>query len=113
MDCIFCKIGRGEISSDTVHEDEIVRVFKDIHPKAPVHLLVIPKEHVESIAHLEEAGHDAMVAHMIFAAKRVAKEKGLTGYKLLFNVGRDGGQLVDHLHLHILGGWSNAISEDI
>lgn len=107
MDCIFCKIGKGEIPSDTVFEDDTVRVFKDIHPKAPVHLLVIPKEHVESIAHLVD-DHRDLVQRIIFAAKHVAAGQGLTGYKLVFNVGRDGGQVVDHLHLHVLGGWNDA-----
>lgn len=104
MDCLFCKIGKGEIPSDTVFEDEEVKVFCDIHPKAPVHLLVIPKEHIESIAHLA-GGHDELIAKIIFTAKRIAADQSLTGYKLVFNVGRDGGQAVDHLHLHVLGGW--------
>lgn len=112
INCIFCKIGKGEIPSDTVFEDENVRVFRDIHPKAPVHLLVIPKEHVESIAHLHDS-HGDLIANVIFTAKRIAAEQGLTGYKLVFNVGRDGGQVVDHLHLHILGGWGKNETQDI
>ena len=104
VNCIFCKIAEGSIPSDTIFEDKIVRVFKDINPKAPVHILVIPKEHVESIAHLED-GHAQIVAHMVDTAKKVAKDYGLKGYKLVFNVGREGGQVIDHLHLHILGGW--------
>ncbi len=109
-DCIFCKIASGSIPSETVFEDKIIRAFKDINPKAPVHILVIPKEHVESIAHLED-GHAAMVAHMIDTAKNIAKEAGLKGYKLVFNVGREGGQVVDHLHLHLLGGWERKSDE--
>lgn len=104
MACIFCKIGSGELPSQTVFEDGDVRVFKDIHPKAPVHLLVIPKEHIESIAHLEER-HEKIAGKLLFAAKEVAAAHGLKGYKLAFNVGREGGQEVDHLHLHVLGGW--------
>lgn len=104
QDCIFCKIGEGVIPSDTVFEDETVRAFRDIHPKAPVHILVIPKEHVESIAHLE-AGHEAMILKLIYTAKDIARDLGLKGYKLVFNVGREGGQVIDHLHLHLLGGW--------
>ena len=103
-DCLFCKIGNGEIPSDTVFEDDMVRVFKDIHPKAPVHLLVIPKMHIQSIAHLEE-NHSDVISHMLYRAKEVAARAGLHGYKLVFNVGREGGQVIDHLHLHILGGW--------
>ncbi len=94
----------GEIPSDTVYEDGDVKIIKDIHPEAPVHLLVLPKTHVESIAHLQ-ANHSDVIAAMIYAAKRVAAAQGLRGYKLVFNVGREGGQIIDHLHLHILGGW--------
>jgi len=108
MDCIFCKIANGSVASDTVFEDDVVKAFGDLHPKAPVHVLVISKEHVASIAHLEE-NHAALIQRMIYAAKRIAKEKGLGGYKLLFNVGREGGQVIDHLHLHILGGWKNEV----
>ncbi|MEK7560989.1 MAG: histidine triad nucleotide-binding protein [Patescibacteria group bacterium] len=106
MDCLFCKIASGEIPSETVYEDEHIRAFRDINPKAPVHVLVIPKEHVESIAHLEANHHD-IIARLIYTAKNIAEEGGLKGYKLLFNVGREGGQVVDHLHLHLLGGWGN------
>lgn len=105
MDCIFCKISIGEISSETVYEDSEVKVFKDLHPKAPVHLLVIPRIHIQSIAHLE-ANHNDVIAKLIYTAKKVAEDRGLTGYKLLFNVGREGGQVIDHLHLHLLGGWA-------
>lgn len=107
MDCIFCKIARNELKSDTFFEDERIRVFTDIHPKAPVHLLIIPKIHIPSIAHLEE-NHSEIISHMIFIAKKIAEEKGLQGYKLVFNVGREGGQIIDHLHLHLLGGWAKS-----
>ena len=106
MNCLFCKIAAGEIPSDTVFEDSDVKIFKDIHPKAPVHLLVIPKQHIESIAHLE-ANHSDMIARILYAAKDAAVRAGLGGYKLVFNVGREGGQVIDHLHLHILGGWES------
>lgn len=103
-ECIFCKISANEISSDVVFEDDDVKVFKDIRPKAPVHLLVIPKIHIQSIAHLE-ADHNDIIAKLIYTAKKVAEEEDLKGYKLVFNVGREGGQVIDHLHLHLLGGW--------
>ena len=103
-DCIFCKIVSGAASSETIFEDEQVKVFTSIHPSAPVHLLIIPKIHIPSIAHLEE-NHSGMISHMIFTAKRIAQEQGLKGFKLVFNVGREGGQVIDHLHLHLLGGW--------
>jgi len=105
MDCLFCKIVQGEVESDTIFEDDVVRVFRDIHPKAPVHLLVVPKLHIQSVAHLED-DHNGIIARLIYTAKRIATAQGLKGYKLVFNVGREGGQAIDHLHLHLLGGWS-------
>lgn len=104
MECVFCKIAEGALPTDTVFENEEVKAFRDIHPKAPVHVLVIPKVHVVSVAHLTPA-HDSAIAALLHAAKDIARSEGLAGYKLLFNVGREGGQVVDHLHLHILGGW--------
>lgn len=104
MDCLFCKIGAGEIESSIVYEDNDIKVFKDISPKAPVHLLLIPKLHIQSIAHLEDK-HIGIITKLIYTAKRIASEHGLTGYQLIFNVGKEGGQVVGHLHLHLLGGW--------
>lgn len=104
-DCLFCKISKGEINSDVVYEDNEVKAFRDIHPKAPTHILIVPKMHIQSIAHLE-ANHNDIIAKLIYNAKRIAEELGLKGYKLQFNVGREGGQEVDHLHLHLLGGWN-------
>lgn len=106
MDCLFCKISKNELLSDTVYEDSDVKVFKDIYPKAPVHLLVIPKIHIQSIAHLE-ADHNDIIVRLIYTAKHIAESRGLKGYKLVFNVGREGGQTIDHLHLHLLGGWGS------
>lgn len=106
MDCIFCKIAKKEIPSDLVFENKDLIVFKDINPSAPVHYLVVPKEHIQSIAHLE-GNHKDILASLIYTAKDEAKKLGLKGYKLVFNVGREGGQVVDHLHLHLLGGWKN------
>lgn len=111
MDCIFCKIGAGTIPSDAVFEDERVKIFRDIHPKAPVHLLVIPKMHIESVAHLQ-ADHADVVSRLIFAAKEIARTQNLSGYKIILNVGREAGQVIDHLHLHILGGWSSDENPD-
>lgn len=110
MVCLFCKIAQGQLPAETVYEDSEVKVFKDIHPKAPVHLLIIPKIHIQSIAHLED-DHNDIIAKLIYTAKHTALKQGLKGYKLLFNVGREGGQVVDHLHLHILGGWGNVTSQ--
>lgn len=111
MDCIFCKIVKKEIPAEIIHEDARVLVFKDIHPSAPVHYLVVPKEHIQSIAHLEE-NHNKIISEVIYAAKAVATKLGLKGYKLVFNVGREGGQVIDHLHLHLLGGWSQKAEID-
>lgn len=86
-------------------------VFKDIRPSAPVHLLVVPKEHIQSIAHLEE-NHSKIISKLIYTAQKTAFEKGLKGYKLVFNVGREGGQVIDHLHLHLLGGWGTKDNPD-
>src|SRR3989344_7416828 len=98
MDCLFCKIAKKEVPADIVYEKGALMVFKDIRPSAPVHLLVVPKTHVVSVMELTDA-HREMVADMVLIAKRIAAEQGLKGYKLVFNVGREGGQLVDHIHL--------------
>ncbi len=105
-ECIFCKIIKGEIPSEKVFEGNNIIAFNDINPKAKVHILIVPKKHIESIKHLEEADKNLM-GEIIFTAKKIAGEKGLAGYKLVFNVGREGGQLVDHLHLHLLSGDAN------
>lgn len=110
MDCVFCKIAKKEVSAEIIMEDEKVVVFKDIRPSAPIHYLVVPKEHIKSIAHLE-GNHSDVISAIIFTAKKVADKLGLKGYKLVFNVGREGGQVIDHLHLHLLGGWSR--KEDV
>jgi histidine triad (HIT) family protein len=103
--CIFCQIVNHQQKADIVYEDEKVVVFKDINPKAPVHLLIVPKKHIDSINHLKEEDRN-LVAEMIFLAKKMAQKQGIaqSGYKLLFNVGRGGGQLIDHIHLHLMGG---------
>jgi histidine triad (HIT) family protein len=103
MDCIFCKIISGEIPSEKVFENDKIIAFNDINPKARIHILVVPKKHIESVKSLEETDKD-LIVEVIFAAKKIAKDKDLEGYKLVFNVGREGGQLVDHLHLHLLSG---------
>lgn len=103
-DCLFCKIVKGEIPSEKVFENETVLAFKDIHPQAPVHLLVIPKKHIDSLAALSE-GDAALSAELLATASRLAKEFHLTnGFRVVTNVGEDGGQTVHHLHFHLLGG---------
>ena len=105
-DCIFCNIVNHGTDTEILFEDETLVVFKDINPHAPVHLLVVPKKHVRSINDLTSAD-DAIVSSLISAGKYMAKEAGVasTGYKLVFNVEKGGGQMIFHLHLHLLGGW--------
>jgi histidine triad (HIT) family protein len=99
--CIFCKLASREIPCDPVFEDSIVYVIADIHPKAPTHLLIIPKQHIESIAMLKDSEKD-ILSHMFLVARDTARRLNLPGYKLQLNVGKEGGQEVMHLHLHLL-----------
>lgn len=105
MDCVFCKIINKEIPTDFIYEDDEIVIFNDINPAAPVHCLIVPKKHIQSIMHLE-GNHKGIISKIIFAAKKTGEQKNLKGYKLVFNVGREGGQVIDHLHLHLLGGWA-------
>ncbi|HFC54435.1 MAG TPA: histidine triad nucleotide-binding protein [Gammaproteobacteria bacterium] len=103
-DCLFCKIVAGEVPSDRVYEDDQVVVFKDINPKAKVHLLVIPRIHLASLEDLQPQ-HDQLIAHMMRLLPRLAREQGLEGgFRTIVNTGRGGGQVIFHLHLHLLGG---------
>lgn len=107
-DCLFCKIVKKEAAADILYEDKNFLVIKDIRPLAPVHLLIITKKHIPSVDQL--TGNDKeLIGEMILLAQKIAQGQGLskTGYKLNFNVGRGGGQLIDHLHLHLLGGWKS------
>ena len=102
--CLFCKIASGEIPSDTVYEDDQVIVFKDLYPKADVHLLIVPREHVASLKEMD-ASHDALMAHMMRLLPTLAKEQGLDdGFRTIINTGPGGGQEIFHLHIHLLGG---------
>jgi len=104
-DCIFCKIVAGDIPSNRVFEDEQVIVFKDINPKADVHLLMVPKLHVASLDELDAAQHSAMLVHMMLLLPKLARAQGLDeGYRTIINTGPAGGQEVFHLHIHLLGG---------
>lgn len=102
-DCVFCKIVEGKLPSTKVYEDEEVLAFKDINPIAPIHILVIPKKHIKSLTELND---DELLAHIFKVIKKVAKEQGIEekGYRVITNIGEDGGQAVKHLHFHILGG---------
>ena len=105
MDCLFCKIINKELPSTVVYEDDKFLVIKDIFPKAPVHLLAIPQKHIISPNYLEPKDKE-LIGELILLAKSIAKEQGIaeSGYRLIFNIGKDSGQTVDHLHLHIRGG---------
>lgn len=109
MDCLFCKIIKGEIPSTKVYEDELVYAFRDIEPQAPVHILIIPKEHIASANELNE-GNCSVVGHVFSVAAKIAASEGIAegGYRIVNNCGKDGGQTVGHLHFHMLGGRSLA-----
>jgi histidine triad (HIT) family protein len=104
MSCLFCKIAEGSIPAKPIYQDELCCAFSDINPQSPVHFLVVPREHVASLAHAGEE-HAALLGHMLLAAAQIARDKGLgNGYRVVINTGPDGGQTVDHLHIHVLGG---------
>ena len=102
-DCIFCKIKDKQIPADVVYEDEHMLCFKDIQPSAPIHLLLIPKTHLDSLAHAE-AKHEALLGKMMLKVPQIAADAGLAnGFKTQINTGKGGGQEVFHLHIHIMG----------
>lgn len=104
MDCIFCKIVAGTIPAKKVMEDELVLAFYDIEPKAPMHILVIPKNHLGSLAEAKPAD-EALLGRLLLAAAEIAREHRLdAGYRVVISTGAEGGQTVDHLHVHLLGG---------
>lgn len=102
--CIFCAIAEGKIPSKKVFEDELVVAFHDVAPQAPTHILVIPREHVESLAHTDSR-HADLLLRLVTVVRDVAREAGLAqGYRVVTNISSDGGQTVPHLHWHVLGG---------
>ncbi len=105
MDCVFCKIVAGEIPSELLYQDEEVIAFRDINPQAPTHLVIIPKKHIPSLVLLSEV-ESYLIGHMVNVANHLAKGEGISegGYRLTINCGKEGGQLVPHLHMHLLGG---------
>jgi len=104
-DCIFCQIAAGKIPGELLYEDEELVAFRDINPQAPTHLLIVPRKHIPSLAELSETDLP-LIGRMVAAANRLAEEAGIkkTGYRLVINCGEEGGQVVPHLHLHLLGG---------
>jgi histidine triad (HIT) family protein len=104
-ECLFCRIAAGEVPSDIVYQDEEFLAFRDINPQAPKHILIIPRTHIASLAELT-AKHQGLIGRMIILAKNLAKKEGLAerGYRLAINYGPEGGQVIPHLHLHLIGG---------
>jgi len=105
IDCVFCQIAAGKIPSKIMYQDEEVIAFRDIDPVAPTHLLIIPKRHILSLAHLSDA-ETPLIGHMVKIANQLAVEEGISesGYRLVISSGKEGGQVVPHLHMHLLGG---------
>jgi len=106
QDCLFCNIAQGKTDTPFLYEDDNLVVFRDIKPHAPVHVLLVPKRHIRSVNDLTDDDR-SIVAELFMAAREMAKKEGVdgSGYKLLFNVEKGGGQVIFHLHLHLLGGW--------
>lgn len=104
-ECIFCKITKNEIPSEKIFEDDKVIAFKDISPCAPVHILIIPKEHIDSVNELNDDNKN-VIGHIFMVAKNIANNLGISenGYRIVNNCGKDGGQTVNHLHFHLVGG---------
>jgi histidine triad (HIT) family protein len=104
-DCVFCKIIAGEAPGDIVYSDEQVTAFHDIHPVAPVHILVVPNKHIASTNEITNQD-EQLVGHMLYVAQKIAEQKGVqqSGYRLILNTGPDAGQVIFHLHLHLIGG---------
>ena len=101
-DCLFCKIANDQTDTELVWQNEVVAAFNDIHPKAPVHILVVPKTHVETLDHLD---HPTLGNELLQAVQTVADQAGVSGrYRVQINVGEEGGQVIPHLHLHVMGG---------
>ena len=104
MDCLFCKIVNGTIPAKPIHSDDKCIALLDINPQSPTHFLVVPREHIASLAQADSS-HTALFGHLLSTAAEIARARGLAkGYRIVINTGRDGGQTVDHLHVHVLGG---------
>ena len=103
MPCLFCQIVNKEVPAEIIYQDDKILAIKDIKPKAPVHLLIIPKKHIPSVDYLKTPDK-ALMGELILVAQKIAKDKKLEGYKLQINVGRSAGQIINHLHLHLLSG---------
>jgi len=107
MDCVFCQIVAGKLPADIMYQDEEVMAFRDIHPVAPTHVLIIPKRHIPSLAQMADE-ETPLIGKMTQIANQLAKKEGIfeSGYRLVISSGKDGGQVVPHLHMHLIGGKS-------
>ncbi len=104
-DCLFCKIANGEVESETVYTDELVCAFNDINPQTPVHILIVPRKHIEGVNALTEEDKE-IIGHIFLVARKLSEEKSISesGFRILVNSGSNAGQVVEHLHFHLLGG---------
>ena len=105
-DCLFCKIVNGEMPTEFLHKNDTIAVFRDINPQAPVHLLIVPMKHIRSVNDLTDTDKP-IISEMMMVAKEMAKKEGVaaSGYQVFINVEKGGGQLIFHLHMHLIGGW--------
>ena len=103
--CIFCKIAAGEAPANVVYQDDLVTAFRDLHPVAPTHVLIVPNKHIQSVSHAEE-DDELILGHLFTTARKIAEMEGITegGYRTIVNTGAHGGQTVFHLHMHLIGG---------
>ena len=109
MTCIFCHIVAHELPAEILYEDEDVAVFKDINPSAPIHLLIAPKKHIDSLNSLDEKTVEIMSKMVLVAKRMVELHKIQSGYRLMINCGREAGQVIFHLHMHLMGGWGRKL----
>jgi len=105
-DCLFCKIIKGEISTEFLYQDEDIVAFRDIHPKAPIHILIVPKKHIDKLQNISDNDRD-LLGKILLVAQKIAQQEKIdkSGYKVVVNCGEGAGQIVPHLHFHLLGGW--------
>lgn len=108
--CVFCKIIKGEIPTNFVYQDEALVAFRDINPKAPIHVLIVPKKHIDKLQDISD-NETALLGKLLIAAKKIAKMEGIeNGFKVIINCGAQAGQEVFHLHVHLLGGWKGGVN---
>ena len=108
-DCLFCKIIKGEIPTEFLYQDKDIVAFRDIHPKAPVHILIVPKKHIDKLQDISDNDKEVL-GQLLLAAKKIAgQEKIEQGFKVVINCGQKGGQEIFHLHVHLLGGWEGGV----